>query len=179
MSHKQGKTTGMIILVAVILIAFLFVTPLFRYSCSRVVMQDFLGMDGDMTGPGLLMGPGNLIHIIPLVVMLLLWGAVTLWVYHDAERRGNSGLLWGLFVFIGNIIGLIIYLILRVSSPEVADTGPGVTIRCPGCSGAIQSSYVACPHCGIKLDNNCNSCGKRVETGWKVCPFCGEKLNGM
>ncbi len=84
MSHKQGKTTGMIILVAVILIAFLFVTPLFRYSCSRVVMQDFLGMDGDMTGPGLLMGPGNLIHIIPLVVMLLLWGAVTLWVYHDA-----------------------------------------------------------------------------------------------
>ena len=179
MSHKQGKNMGMIILVAVILIAFLFVTPIFRYSCSRVIMHDFLGMDNELIAPGLVLTHGNLFHIMPLVLMLLLWGAVALWVYHDAERRGHSGLLWGLFVFIGNIIGLIIYLILRASSPDLTGTSPVVAIRCPGCAGSIQSSYVACPHCGIKLDKSCNNCGKHVEPGWKACPYCGTTLDSQ
>lgn len=179
MSRKKSNTLGMVVLVAVIMCAFLLITPFFRFSCSRLFIHDFLGMDTELIGPGLALTQGNLIHVLPLVVMLFLWGAVALWVYHDAERRGHSGLLWALFVFIGNIIGLIIYLILRVSSPDVADTGPGVTAKCPSCSGTIQSSYVACPYCGIKLENNCKSCGKHVEPGWKACPFCGERLNGQ
>jgi DNA-directed RNA polymerase subunit RPC12/RpoP len=179
MSREKGNTPGIVILVAVILIAFLFITPFFRFSCSRVFLHDFLGLENGLVTPGLALAPGNIMHLVPLVLMLLVWGAVTLWVYHDAERRGHSGLLWGLFVFIGNVIGLIIYLILRVPSPDAADTGPGVPAKCPSCSNTIQSSYVACPFCGIKLENSCNSCGKPVEAGWKACPYCGAKLNDL
>ncbi len=46
-------------------------------------------------------------------VFLLIWLAVLIWVYKDAKRRGKSGLLWFLVVLFLNIIGLIIWLIVR------------------------------------------------------------------
>jgi DNA-directed RNA polymerase subunit RPC12/RpoP len=108
-----------------------------------------------------------------------LWGAVALWVYHDAERRKHSGLLWGLFVFIGNIIGLIIYLIVRASSPDTSSAlAPATAAKCPNCAKPIQNTYVACPHCGINLAKKCAHCGKHAELDWKVCPYCGQVMNG-
>ncbi len=46
-------------------------------------------------------------------VVLLIWLAVLIWVYKDAKRRGKSGLLWFLVVLFLNILGLIIWLIVR------------------------------------------------------------------
>jgi hypothetical protein len=176
MSREKSNTAGLVLLVIVILVAILFVTPVWRFSCSRVFMHDFLGMDHVMTAPGVFFTTTNFVRLVPLIVMLVLWAAVALWVYHDAERRGQSGVLWGLFVFVGNIIGLIVYLILRVSSPEIAGGVPGATTKCPNCSGTIRSTYVACPYCGIKLSKHCNNCGKPVEPDWKACPHCGQRL---
>jgi RNA polymerase subunit RPABC4/transcription elongation factor Spt4 len=176
MPKSDGNKTGLIILMVIFVAAFLLINPLFRFSCSRVFMHDFLGMHpGDLTPGVFVLGPGH----IPLAIMFVLWAAVAVWVYRDAERRNHNGLLWSLFVFIGNIVGLIVYLILRSSSPETAITAAVVAAaQCPSCGGAIQESYVACPHCGVGLSKDCSQCGKRVEKDWKVCPYCGNTLDG-
>ena len=180
MSHQSRDRLGLAILVVIILAAVVFVNPFFRYSCSRVVMHDFLGMEHGHLTTGPFFSIHEFAYGLPLLVMLFLWGALALWVYHDAERRGNSGLLWGLFVFFGNFIGLIIYLIVRSTSTEPAHghlTGGAAT--CPSCAKPIQNTYVACPHCGTSLAKKCASCGNRAEMDWKVCPHCGKPLNGQ
>jgi len=179
MSRKNSNKLGLVVFLLVILAAFALVNPMFRFSCSRVMMHDFLGMHpGDATSGVFLWNPG-LSRVVPLTLMFFLWAAVALWAYRDAERRNHNGLLWGLFVFVGNIVGLIIYLILRSSSPETTATlVPAAAAQCPSCAGPTQKSYVACPHCGAKLSKECSQCGKRVEEDWKVCAYCGNSLNG-
>jgi predicted RNA-binding Zn-ribbon protein involved in translation (DUF1610 family) len=177
MSHQNKDRLGLAILVVIILVAVVFVNPFFRYSCSRVLMHDVLGMEHGHVITGPFFSSGGFLYGVPLLAMLFLWGALALWVYHDAERRGNSGLLWGLFVFFGNFIGLIIYLIVRSTSGDPAHgfiTGGAAT--CPSCAKPIKSTYVACPHCGTSLAKTCGSCGKRAESDWKTCPYCGQTL---
>ena len=38
---------------------------------------------------------------------------LAIWVYMDAESRGESGVLWLLVVLIGGVIGLIVWLVVR------------------------------------------------------------------
>ncbi|AGB04911.1 protein of unknown function (DUF1883) [Aciduliprofundum sp. MAR08-339] len=47
------------------------------------------------------------------MLFFVVWLLVLIWVYRDAKRRGKSGLVWFLVVLILNIIGLIIWLIVR------------------------------------------------------------------
>jgi len=42
---------------------------------------------------------------------------IAVWVYRDAEKRGESGVLWLIIVLITGIIGLIIWLIIRRDKP--------------------------------------------------------------
>ena len=180
MSRQNRDRLGLAILVCIIIAAVVFVNPFFRYSCSRVVLHDVLGMEH---GP-LIMGPffsgHGLAYGLPLLVLLCLWAALALWVYHDAERRGHSGLLWGLFVFFGMIIGLIIYLIVRSTTPDPVfghiAGGPGA---CPSCDKPVRSTYVACPHCGTSLARTCGGCGERAQPDWKTCPYCGKTLDAQ
>lgn len=122
-------------------------------------------------------------------VFLIVWIAVVIWVYKDAERRGMNGLLWALLVFIGNLIGLLIYLIVRQDNPlregeGRASPGPPAAIPpsevkttvCPSCKKPVESSFVFCPHCGASLRPVCKGCGKQVDSVWKVCPHCGAPL---
>jgi hypothetical protein len=122
-------------------------------------------------------------------VFVFVWIAVIIWVYKDAERRGMSGLLWALLVFIGNLIGLLIYLIVRqdhplreeqgaVSAGPPAAPSPAETkaALCPACQKPMEKSFVFCPHCGASLHPVCKSCGKPADSGWKVCPHCGAPL---
>jgi RNA polymerase subunit RPABC4/transcription elongation factor Spt4 len=179
MSQSSRNTFSLVLLVVIILIAFLFLTPAFRFSCSRIFLPNFTGMHQTIFHNDLFYPPLGLLQYLPLLVMFVLWGAVSVWVYHDAERRGHSGLLWGLFVFIGNIIGLIIYLILRVSSSDLAASPPpSVSAACPSCGRTIQESYVACPYCGVGLTRKCGQCGKNAEPDWRMCPYCGHDLRG-
>ena len=55
------------------------------------------------------------IGVIWFVVAIL----IAVWVYRDAEKRGESGALWLLIVLITGIIGLIIWLIVRRDKPEI------------------------------------------------------------
>jgi hypothetical protein len=175
MSQKNSDKTGFFILMLVFLAAFLFINPIFRFSCARIFMHDYLGMHSGNMSSGYFLSD---LRFVPLTIMFVLWAAVAVWAYRDAERRNHNGLLWGLFVFIGNIVGLIVYLILR-SSPAHTDATlvPAATAQCPSCAGPIQKSYVACPHCGVKLSKDCPQCGKRAEADWKICPYCGNSMD--
>ena len=118
------------------------------------------------------------------LAMLVLWIAVIVWVYRDAERRNMNGVLWALLVFFGNLIALLIYLIVRsdhplsetsqASAPPASASAAPQT--CPSCSKPVSVGYAYCPHCGAALRTVCPSCGKPVEKDWKACPYCGKKL---
>ena len=43
---------------------------------------------------------------------------------------------------------------------------------CPGCSGAVAMEFMACPHCGFKLNQGCGKCGRSLQPGWAFCPYC-------
>ena len=58
-----------------------------------------------------------------MIAFAVVWFVVAIliavWVYRDAEKRGESGALWLIIVLITGIIGLIIWLIIRGDKPEI------------------------------------------------------------
>ena len=187
MRASTGKTFGLVFVIGLILFAGLRLTPLvvaplgifsgisraFRSSVHGLGRLDFEPFFGG--------------------ALVLFWIAVLFWVYRDAERRKMNGVLWALLVFIGNLVGLIIYLIVRnesrpaagASPPAPAGPGePGIPPAslpycppaCPKCGKPADAKHAFCPFCGENLRPVCPKCGKGVEPGWKACAHCGEKL---
>jgi RNA polymerase subunit RPABC4/transcription elongation factor Spt4 len=127
---------------------------------------------------------GRMAMFLLPAAFIILWGAVLIWVYRDAEKRGMSGILWLLLVLIGNVIGLLIYAIVRSETPakrQAEGAAAGGTCcypeKCPGCGNILGKDYAFCPHCGKSLKKTCPACGKPVEEGWKACPACGANLD--
>jgi hypothetical protein len=74
------------------------------------------------------------------IIGLALGIALLVWVARDAKARGmDSAVLWMLLVFFTNIIGLIVYLLVR---PQ------GNLVVCPNCGNKRLQASVRCPHCG-------------------------------
>jgi hypothetical protein len=176
MATSAGKTLGLILLVIIIIFLALKITPLLLAPLGI-----FSGTYHAIKTPGfesITFGPGGLrwsSFSFFSLVLLIIWIAVIVWVYRDAERRGMNGVLWALLVLIGNIIGLIIYLIVRSDSLSYQSETPP-TQNCPSCNKGVPSSFGYCPHCGTQIQPTCPSCGKAVEKDWKACPHCGKKL---
>ena len=131
-------------------------------------------------------GPiGRLALFLLPAMFIILWGAVLIWVYRDAEKRGMSGILWLLLVLIGNVIGLLIYAIVRSETPmrrrdrgEPATPAPVSPLEnCGGCGKPLGPGFGFCPYCGKALKKACPACGKAVQDDWKVCPACGAGID--
>jgi len=177
MATSTGKTLGLFLLILIILLPVLFfVKPLF--------FMPFFGIPAFFTGI-------RFPHISPIFVtesfvrsgaflftsaLLILWIAIIIWVYRDAERRGMNGVLWSLLVFVGNLIGLLIYLIVRNDSVVPKQIETQSTLACPNCAKPVLPRYAFCPHCGARLQAVCPACKESVASDWRVCPHCGEKL---
>jgi RNA polymerase subunit RPABC4/transcription elongation factor Spt4 len=43
---------------------------------------------------------------------------------------------------------------------------------CSGCGGAVGVDFMACPHCGQRLNAGCGKCSRPLQPGWAFCPFC-------
>jgi len=80
------------------------------------------------------------------VVMFVIWIAIGIWLYKDAEKRGKSGAIWLIIGLIAGIIGLIIWLVVR--PPIGGETPPR---NCPNCGRAIPVDAKVCPYCGKKF----------------------------
>lgn len=185
-NSNDGKTIALVIIVVILaLFAFRSVFFLLPFGVlpgvSRSVGHLAPSISGWFHGFGAI---GRFALFFLPAALLVLWGAVLIWVYRDAEQRGMSGILWLLLVLIGNVIGLLIYAIVRSETParRQAQAGAPETACCPteacaGCGKPLASGYVFCPYCGKNLKTVCPACGKLVEPGWKVCPTCGATLD--
>lgn len=83
---------------------------------------------------------GSIAIIIGFVILILfiIWIFVAVWVARDANKRGESGTLWGIAAFFLGLIGLIIYLIAR---PK------GRLVLCEYCRKEKLETLTRCPHC--------------------------------
>ncbi len=117
---------------------------------------------------------------------IFFWIVVLGWVWVDAgERTTNrtfrivSVLLVGIF----NILGLIIYLIVRPRQTiqevywadlerrylkyETTELGD-----CKKCGFQLQPGFVSCPSCSEVLKVKCSGCEVNIDKNWRYCPFC-------
>jgi hypothetical protein len=176
MATSTEKTIGLILIVIVILALAWRITPLivapFGFLSGAIHSLRLPDIDTIRFGPSILRFS---FYSIFSIALLIIWILVIVWVYRDAERRGLNGVLWALLVLIGNIIGLLIYLIVRSDGIPSRKVGPA-TQACPSCQKEVDSAFVFCPYCAARLHAVCPECGKPTEESWKVCPHCGKKL---
>jgi len=88
--------------------------------------------------------------LILVVFDLIISLIIALWIYKDAKERGKNGAVWGVIGFILNIIGLIIWLIVRPSISEKPTTKTSDR-RCPACGRIIPEDARTCPYCSKKF----------------------------
>lgn len=116
-----------------------------------------------------------------------LWLSLIIWTFRDIRARTRDSfarILAVLVVAVLNILGIVIYLILR----------PGRTLEeeyqrtleeeallkaieeintCPGCGRHTREDWVVCPTCQTRLKKSCPACHKLLELPWSICPYCG------
>lgn len=176
MANNKGKVLALIVLIVILAWAFLRFTPFYFAPfgfISNIAQTIKYTIRGSMFRMDHFIFPFPILQIFSLI-LLVIWILVIGWVYRDAERRGMNGLLWALLVLIGNLIGLIIYLIIRTESR------PGIpredTPTCPGCQKPIRDDFAFCPGCGHVLKPQCPKCQSEIREEWKICPHCGAKI---
>ena len=89
-----------------------------------------------------------------VIVWFIIWIAIAIWVYKDAERRGKSGALWLIIVILLGVIGIIIWLIVR---PPIGEH-PQQSVQ-----KQMDKDIKYCSKCGtqVPIDASfCSKCGK-------------------
>lgn len=114
--------------------------------------------------------PRGFIILFPLFILvpayIIIVGRL---VYIDAAKRGLDPWLWAtVAVFVPNLIGIVIYLIVRQSAKNA----------CINCGKRIEKDFKICPYCGQKQEKVCENCNKAVSRDWSVCPYCAHPLPG-
>jgi hypothetical protein len=62
----------------------------------------------------------TLLGPLTYVISLVIWIAILVWVYNSAEENFNAGCLWFIIVFLFPFLGLVIYLIVYLTSQRPA-----------------------------------------------------------
>lgn len=88
--------------------------------------------------------------IFVIIIWLIIAILIAIWVYRDAEKRGESGALWLIIVILTSIIGLIIWLIVR--PPIGGKKSASSDRRCPNCGRIIPMDARVCPYCNKKFE---------------------------
>lgn len=111
-----------------------------------------------------------IILIFPLLFALALLTLIAVLVYRDAARKGMDPWLWAtVATFMPNLIGVIIYLIVRYN----------VKKACVACGKGLQGDFMVCPYCGASQEVHCPGCEKPTAPDWKICPHCGHHLKEL
>lgn len=111
-----------------------------------------------------------LFPIIAAIVIFLIIFFIARFVYKDASQHDMDPWLWmTISVYVPNLIGIIIYLIVR-SNNTFSDK------ICIHCGKHIKRDFKVCPYCSAELTNKCPNCGSEIMADWNVCPKCGKSL---
>ncbi len=122
-----------------------------------------------------------------LYSLIVFWIVVLYWVWLDSgERTSNKTVKFSyvLLVAVLNIVGLIIYLIIRPTQTieeiywsdlerrylkyETAELGD-----CTKCGRQLFPGFNFCPHCRETIKIKCPNCRVNIDKRSKFCPFCG------
>lgn len=122
--------------------------------------------------------------------LVVFWFVVLYWVWLDSGERTSNRTVrisYVILVAVLNVVGLLIYLIIRPSQTieeiywadlerrylkyETAELGD-----CPRCGSQLFPGYTYCPNCKYKLKTKCPRCKVYVGKKNKFCPHCGEEL---
>ena len=69
--------------------------------------------------------------------------------------------------------GIVCYIQKKAFSPRSVAMRRLKSNKCPGCSLALEPSYVVCPKCGYALKEKCPQCGNLRIRDLPYCPSCG------
>jgi hypothetical protein len=84
-----------------------------------------------------------------LIALFVVGLLLCIWVYRDAQKRGMNGALWLIIVLIANIIGLIVYLVVREPEKPYPSSAPSPSAQyCKYCGSPLTSGARFCPKCG-------------------------------
>lgn len=102
---------------------------------------------------------------ILLAIVVISWILLLGYVHGDARRRGMSPLLWTLIcIFVPNLIGFIIYFLLR----------KGLARYCNKCGCQVEEGFRYCPRCSSPQVPICAHCGQPMKPEFTWCPYCGQ-----
>ena len=132
----------------------------------------------------------KLVEIIFLLIFIIFWIVVLDWVWMDSgERTTNrkARIIYVLLVLFLNVIGWIIYLIIRPSQTIEQIYWADLERRylkyetaelddCVKCGTQLYPGYTYCPKCGLEIKMKCRACGTYIEKDSDFCPFCGKKV---
>ena len=118
---------------------------------------------------------------------LAFWISLVVWTFRDVRSRSRdifAQLLAVLMVIIFNVLGLILYFLLRphetlaekyerALEEEALLQDIEERYNCPGCRQKIRADFQLCPSCHARLKLPCPSCGKLLQLQWDLCPYCG------
>ena len=118
--------------------------------------------------------------------LLVFWISIVAWTYRDIRDRSRDAafqVVAVLLVLVFNVLGLVIYLILRPRETlaeayarsleeeallqELEEQG-----ICPSCKRYITAEFVICPYCRTQLKEPCVKCGRPLSFNWLACPYC-------
>lgn len=151
-------------------------------------------MDFESTLLDMLEGVGNFDFNILirsfLASLVVIWFFIAVWVWIDSGERTRN-ILFRIFSVLlvapFNVVGLIIYLILRPKETienvywgdlerryllyETSELGD-----CPQCGDQLSPGFNICPSCSYELKVKCKGCEMMLDRKWNFCPYCKEKV---
>ncbi len=118
------------------------------------------------------------------------WVGLIIWTWRDIRSRSDdifAALLAALLVAVFNVIGLLIYILVRPKQTlaEQYDRAleEEILLReleqaptCHHCGRPVKPEWQFCPYCEAELKHPCPQCGYLLEPEWKRCPQCGARV---
>ncbi|MHC1716973.1 MAG: zinc ribbon domain-containing protein [Candidatus Dojkabacteria bacterium] len=123
--------------------------------------------------------------------LAIFWIVVLYWIWLDSGDRTSNIFARIGYVLLGtifNVIGLVIYLIIRPSQTieeiywsdlerryikfETSELGD-----CPKCGTQLYPGFKFCPECRYRLKIKCPSCNIYMDRKYKYCPHCGNEVH--
>jgi RNA polymerase subunit RPABC4/transcription elongation factor Spt4 len=120
-------------------------------------------------------------------LVVAFWVGLVIWTWRDIRHRSTdifAAILATLLVAIFNVVGLLLYLLLRPRTTLAEQYDRALEEEallleleqarsCPKCGRPVQVEWQYCPYCEVELRQPCRQCGRLLEPEWKRCPHCG------
>ena len=113
------------------------------------------------------------IIILGILVASVIGIFLCIWIYRDAQARGENGALWVIIFLISGIIGLIVWLIVRGDRPIINPRIKESTYRSVSYETMPTTPKTKTPPPGMKF---CKACGKSIPPNSVFCTHCGTRL---